>query len=233
MAAGLVPAVGEACASRRFEVCVRDLQVERRARRSYKNRTRITTTLPPAASRCIVLLLRLCCRRTHFFGTISGSRPTSFCCFWPSSSGDAVLSASSRPFFAFAILGSIGQLVVYAADILPSVSARLFWSVDWGDLILEGILKFALIGEIFALVFGAYASLARLGKTFYPRGWGRSGLCSRCGRCVCPKERSLRDHLWSSPPGTNHVSHRMRHSGINFSFLYIFPSPMAAARFSE
>jgi hypothetical protein len=74
-------------------------------------------------------------------------------------------------FFAFAILTSFGQLAVYAADILPSVSAATYWRVDWGDLILEGILKFALIGEIFALLFGSYASLAQLGKTLI-RGTG-------------------------------------------------------------
>jgi len=74
-------------------------------------------------------------------------------------------------FFAFVILSSIGQLAVYAADILPSVDATTYWGVDWGNLILEGILKFALIGEIFALLFGSYASLARLGKTLI-RGAG-------------------------------------------------------------
>ncbi|MFZ1142307.1 MAG: hypothetical protein ABR881_15485 [Candidatus Sulfotelmatobacter sp.] len=74
-------------------------------------------------------------------------------------------------FFAFAILGSVGQLAVYAADILPSVAPTTFWRVDWADLVLEGVLKFVLIGEIFALVFGSYASLARLGKTLI-RGTG-------------------------------------------------------------
>jgi hypothetical protein len=74
-------------------------------------------------------------------------------------------------FVAFAIFSSIGQLAVYAADILPSVAPRMFWRVDWGDLVLEGILKFALIGEVFALVFGSYASLAQLGKTLI-RGAG-------------------------------------------------------------
>jgi hypothetical protein len=68
-------------------------------------------------------------------------------------------------FFAFAILSSLGQLAVYAADILPSVTATTFWHVDWADVVLEGVLKFALIGEIFALIFGSYASLAQLGKT--------------------------------------------------------------------
>jgi len=74
-------------------------------------------------------------------------------------------------FFAFAILTSIGQLAVYAADILPSVAGPTFWRVDWGDLILEGVLKFALVGEIFALLFASYASLARMGKTLI-RGAG-------------------------------------------------------------
>jgi hypothetical protein len=74
-------------------------------------------------------------------------------------------------FFAFAILSSVGQLAVYAADILPSVGPTTFWRVVWGDLILEGLLKFALIGEVFALLFGSYASLAQLGKTLI-RGAG-------------------------------------------------------------
>ncbi len=67
-------------------------------------------------------------------------------------------------FLAFAILGGIGQLFVYAADILPFVSGYAYWYVDWADLVLEAVLKFVLIGEIFALVFGAYPSVARLGK---------------------------------------------------------------------
>ncbi len=74
-------------------------------------------------------------------------------------------------FFAYAILSGIGQLFLYAADVLPFVSPGTYWRVDWGDLVLEGVLKFVLIGEIFALVFGSYASLARLGKTLI-RGAG-------------------------------------------------------------
>jgi hypothetical protein len=74
-------------------------------------------------------------------------------------------------FLAFAILASVSQLVVYAADILPSVAPTMFWRVYWGDLVLGGVLKVALIGEIFALVFGSYASLAELGKTLI-RGVG-------------------------------------------------------------
>jgi len=74
-------------------------------------------------------------------------------------------------FFAFALVGSVGQLLVYAADVLPSVSGRIFWRVDWANLFVEGILKFALVAEIFARTFGDYASLAKTGKTLI-RGVG-------------------------------------------------------------
>ncbi|HET7893111.1 MAG TPA: hypothetical protein VFL34_16405 [Candidatus Sulfotelmatobacter sp.] len=67
-------------------------------------------------------------------------------------------------FFAYAILSGIGQLALYAADVLPFVSGSAYWYVDWADQILEALLKFLLIGEIFARIFGAYPSLARLGK---------------------------------------------------------------------
>lgn len=67
-------------------------------------------------------------------------------------------------FFAFAIFSSIGQLTVYTADLLPFISGEMYWRVTWATLVVEGILKFAVIGEIFAAVFGSYPSLARLAK---------------------------------------------------------------------
>jgi hypothetical protein len=68
-------------------------------------------------------------------------------------------------FVAFAIVGSVGELAVYAADVVPMISAQTFWRVDWASLLVEGLLKFALIGEIFARVLGSYSSLARLGRS--------------------------------------------------------------------
>ena len=66
--------------------------------------------------------------------------------------------------FAFTILSACAELAVYVADVAPSVSANTFWGVDLASLLIEGPLKFVLIAEVFALVFGAYASLAELGK---------------------------------------------------------------------
>jgi hypothetical protein len=74
-------------------------------------------------------------------------------------------------FFAYVILGGIGQLLLYAADMVRFISGNAYWIIDYADLALEAALKLLLIGEIFALVFGAYASLAQLGKVFL-RGVG-------------------------------------------------------------
>lgn len=82
----------------------------------------------------------------------------------------AILISKSRTrkefpaFFAFAVLAALCELAVYGADVSPSVSAQTFWRVDWATLLVEGLLKFVLVGEIFANVFGPYPQLARLGK---------------------------------------------------------------------
>lgn len=68
-------------------------------------------------------------------------------------------------FLAFAVLSAISELVVYTADIIPSVDPWTFWRVDWVSVLIVGLLKFALIAEVFGLVFGSYVSLASLGKT--------------------------------------------------------------------
>jgi hypothetical protein len=68
-------------------------------------------------------------------------------------------------FFAFALLTGTGELMVYAADLLPSVSGVMYWRMVWAETMLEDVLKFAVIAEIFAKIFGAYASVARLGKS--------------------------------------------------------------------
>lgn len=74
-------------------------------------------------------------------------------------------------FPAFALVIAVEQLCVYACDVIPSVSSETFWRVLWAGLLVEALVKFALIGEIFGVVFGHYASLAKLG-TLLIRGVG-------------------------------------------------------------
>jgi hypothetical protein len=69
-----------------------------------------------------------------------------------------------RAFFAFAVLSAVSELAVYAADVIPTVGPRTFWAINWAGLLIEGVLKFLLIGEIFSHIFGSYRSVARLGR---------------------------------------------------------------------
>ncbi len=67
-------------------------------------------------------------------------------------------------FLAFAVIGGIEQLTLYAADVVPWVTPAAWWIIFWSALVIEGLLKFALIGEIFVRIFDSYSSVARLGK---------------------------------------------------------------------
>lgn len=68
-------------------------------------------------------------------------------------------------FLAFSIVVALEQLIVYAADVAPWVTAVTFWDVFWFGLLIEAVLKFVLIGELFTHIFGPYPALARVGKT--------------------------------------------------------------------
>jgi hypothetical protein len=74
-------------------------------------------------------------------------------------------------FLIFAVVTAIAQLTLYAADVIPSVSTEAFWRIAWAVFLVEAVIKFALIGEIFGFVFGRYPSVAKLG-TFLIRGVG-------------------------------------------------------------
>jgi len=67
-------------------------------------------------------------------------------------------------FLIFAVVIAIEQLAIYAADVIPSVSGPAFWHIFWAGLLVEAVVKFVLIGEIFSCVSSKYDSLASLGK---------------------------------------------------------------------
>jgi hypothetical protein len=67
-------------------------------------------------------------------------------------------------FTAFAFLGAIEHLVLYAADLAPWVSAESFWRIVWAGLLVDIVLRLSVIAEIFSHLCGSYPSIARLGK---------------------------------------------------------------------
>lgn len=56
------------------------------------------------------------------------------------------------------------DLARFVLDIAPWASAETFWISSWVAIIIEGLLKFLVIGEAFSRVLQLYPSLARLGK---------------------------------------------------------------------
>src|SRR6201987_1671328 len=74
------------------------------------------------------------------------------------------LSRQVPAFLVFAILSALGELAVFGADIAPFVSAPNFWRIDWANLLLESLLKFLVIGEIFSRVFTQYPSISRVSR---------------------------------------------------------------------
>ncbi|HET9308700.1 MAG TPA: hypothetical protein VFO46_21975 [Candidatus Sulfotelmatobacter sp.] len=74
------------------------------------------------------------------------------------------LSRQLPAFLVFVIFSAVGDLAVFAADIVRSVSAVNFWRVDWAYLLIESFLKFLVIGEVFSRVLSPYSSISRLGR---------------------------------------------------------------------
>ena len=73
-------------------------------------------------------------------------------------------------FLVFSVVGALVDLAVYAADVLPSVSAVNFWRVEWASIVIESVLKFIVIGELFSRVVSPYPSVSRLGRIFVSGG---------------------------------------------------------------
>jgi hypothetical protein len=73
-------------------------------------------------------------------------------------------------FFAFCIVNALGVLIEYVADVLPSVSAATYWQVVWACLLIESILKFTAIGEVFSRALSPYPSVSRLGRILVSAG---------------------------------------------------------------
>jgi hypothetical protein len=73
-------------------------------------------------------------------------------------------------FFAFCIVNALGVLAEYAADVLPSVSGVNYWRVAWACLLIESLVKFTAIGEVFSRVLNPFPSVSRLGRIFVSGG---------------------------------------------------------------
>lgn len=71
----------------------------------------------------------------------------------------------SQPTFLWYAIGTaVVELVDYATDISPAVSSESWWLIFKIGAIIEGLLKFILIGAIFGQLVSDYSSIAALGR---------------------------------------------------------------------
>jgi hypothetical protein len=66
-------------------------------------------------------------------------------------------------FLACTILQAIDEFTLYTLDVLPSVKGETFWEAFSVGLVVEGLIGFALIGEIFVHLLRPWTALAKLG----------------------------------------------------------------------
>jgi len=67
-------------------------------------------------------------------------------------------------FFSYLIFEAVEEFTLYAMDITPSVSGDTFWRVFCVGLVMEGILKCGVIGELFFHLLRVGPALAKVGS---------------------------------------------------------------------
>lgn len=65
-------------------------------------------------------------------------------------------------FLAFLLFGAAKEFTLYTMDVRPSVSGETFWRTDCVSLIVEGVIRFALIGELSRRLLEPWTALAKL-----------------------------------------------------------------------
>jgi hypothetical protein len=65
---------------------------------------------------------------------------------------------------AYAIFEALEEFTLYAMDLLPSVSGNAFWRAFCVGLVVEGILKCGVIGELFFCLLRSRPALAKVGS---------------------------------------------------------------------
>ena len=67
-------------------------------------------------------------------------------------------------FFCYAILEPVGVGTLYLIAISPSISAAIYWRSSFAFLVVEALIKFIVIGEVFTHLLRRYPSLGRMAK---------------------------------------------------------------------
>jgi hypothetical protein len=91
-------------------------------------------------------------------------------------------------FLIFAAVTGVEQLILCFADFSPAVSPPNWWRMFWVALLVEALIRFALIGEMFSAVVGIYPCLAKLGKFLISGVGGVLVLVATAAAAYTPKD---------------------------------------------
>ncbi len=67
-------------------------------------------------------------------------------------------------FLTYTLLEATEEFALYGLDVLPSVQPELFWKAFWLGLVVEGLLKFAITGELFRHLLRPWSAVAKTGN---------------------------------------------------------------------
>lgn len=67
-------------------------------------------------------------------------------------------------FFAYLVFSTIEGICLYSFDVSPRISALTWWKAFWVGTIIEGLLKFLVIGELLYRLLHPWTSIAKLGR---------------------------------------------------------------------
>lgn len=67
-------------------------------------------------------------------------------------------------FTAYLLYEGLLNFVLYAMDVLPSVTVETFWRACCIGLFVEGLLKFAVVGELFSYLVRSWPAVAKVGN---------------------------------------------------------------------
>ena len=67
-------------------------------------------------------------------------------------------------FFVYALFEGVQWAVLYPVDLIPSIPPEYYWRLYGPSVLIETVITWVLISEVFATVLGSYTAIARMGK---------------------------------------------------------------------
>jgi hypothetical protein len=121
-------------------------------------------------------------------------------------------------FFLYACFQVVEWAVLYPIDLVSWIRATYFWRVYWASSLLESVIVFVLISDVFAEVFGFYTALARVGKSLIR--W--AGVLLLLTAAAIGARAPIDDRIWLV--STSHILQQTMYVVVSGLILLLFAS---------